>query len=427
MDLVIVVVYLLASVAVVVAQLLVGHPLHLVLTIVSAAALMFRRFRPVAVVALLAVVETALLLLEPFASNTGLSLWFGLYAVAVRRTRAFSFITTAAVSLPLIIVFVFFFELPQDVPLPAGPERALAGVVTAVVVLLSNVIATGIGIGVRRDREHEGELRAWAERNARLASVSERNRIAREMHDVVAHSLTVMIALSDGAAVVVRRSPERAAEVLADLSQTGRMALADMRRVLGVLHQDSPPETAGRRPLPEHAGLEALFEGFRTAGLPLAVATTGPVLPADPAFALAVYRILQESLTNVLRYGRAVSRVQVQIVHLHPVVRLTVSDDGGGPLVAVASVGTGQGIIGMKERASIFSGTVSAGPGQAGGWRVDAVLKCPASGGTNGCAEVASATAAVRRAARPIRWPEWTGGSRCCWSTTSGCCGWVSG
>ncbi|HEY8295119.1 MAG TPA: histidine kinase dimerization/phosphoacceptor domain-containing protein, partial [Micrococcaceae bacterium] len=264
MDLVIVAIYLLGSASTVITQLLQGHPLHLLLSIVSAGLLMFRRYRPVAVIALLTLIETALLVLEPLASNASMSLWFGLYAVAVQRRRRVSFAITAAVSLPLVMVLLFFFQVPPEVAAAGGVEAALAGVVTAVVVVLSNVIATGVGISVRRDREHEGELRAWAERNAQLASVSERNRIAREMHDVVAHSLTVMIALSDGAAVVVRRDPERAAEVLAELSQTGRTALADMRRVLGVLRQDSSTEPAewqplalqspGRQPLPAQSG-----------------------------------------------------------------------------------------------------------------------------------------------------------------------------
>ena len=382
MDLVIVAAYLLGSLGTVIEALLQGHPLRLVLTIVSAGLLMFRRYRPVAMLAALTLIETALLVLEPLGSNASMSLWFGLYAVAVSQRRILSFTATAAVSLPLVVVLLFFFPVPRELVAHGGVEAALAGVVTAVVVVLANVIATGVGISVRRDRQHEVELRAWAERNAQLASVSERNRIAREMHDVVAHSLTVMVALSDGAAVVVKRDPERALGVLGELSQTGRTALADMRRVLGVLRQDRSPEplaqgSLARTPLPAQSGLEALLEGFRTAGLPLSVTTSGPALPADPAFALTVYRIIQESLTNVLRYGHGVSRVQVQLVHQDPLIRLRISDDGHGAMDAAASVGSGQGLVGMSERAGIYNGTVTAGPGAAGGWLVEAVLTCP--------------------------------------------------
>ena len=145
-------------------------------------------------------------------------------------------------------------------------------------------------------------------RAPRLGSVTERNRIAREMHDVVAHSLTVMVTLSDGAAVVVHKDPERAAGVLAELSRTGRTALADMRRVLGVLRDDAAAGHAPREPLAAGGNLAKLLEGFRTAGLPVHYTHTGPSLPGDAAFQLTVYRIVQESLTNVLRYGRALSR-----------------------------------------------------------------------------------------------------------------------
>jgi signal transduction histidine kinase len=207
------------------------------------------------------------------------------------------------------------------------------------------------------------------------------------MHDVVAHSLTVMISLSDGAAVVVRKDPARAAEVLGELSRTGRTALADMRRVLGVLRDDSAPGQAPREPLAGGDSLGKLLEGFRTAGLPLHLTHTGPSLPDDAAFQLTVYRIVQESLTNVLRYGRSLGRVDVAIARNGPTVTIDVVDDGkgtvdsGGSAAAPAarqsrgSVGTGRGLSGMQERARIYAGTVEAGPiADHHGWRVHAVL-----------------------------------------------------
>jgi signal transduction histidine kinase len=268
-----------------------------------------------------------------------------------------------------------------------GDFHLLTSIATGATITLSNVIATGIGVSVRQRREHEQEVAAWAARTARLASVNERNRIAREMHDVVAHSLTVMISLSDGAAVVVRKSPERAGEVLGELSRTGRTALADMRRVLGVLRDDAG---AAAPPLPLASGdsLSKLLEGFRTAGLPLHYSHTGPALPDDAAFQLTVYRIVQESLTNVLRYGRSLGRVDVSIVRDGPTVTIDVLDDGAGvPGVSASdsgaatapghgSYGTGQGITGMAERARIYAGAVEAGR-SGRGWRVHAVLTWP--------------------------------------------------
>lgn len=213
---------------------------------------------------------------------------------------------------------------------------------------------------MRQRREHEHEIAAWAARTASLASVNERNRIAREMHDVVARSLTVMVSLSDGAAVVVRKSPDRAGG------------------------------TAPRQPLASGDGLAKLLDGFRTAGLPLHYSHTGPALPDDAAFQLTVYRIVQESLTNVLRHGRSPGRVDVGIVRAGATVTIDVLDDGAGvPGAGTTDGGPGssgpgsggpgssQGLTGMAERARIYAGTVVAGRGGRG-WQVRAVLNWPA-------------------------------------------------
>ncbi len=349
---------------------------HAALVVAAAVALMFRRYGPLTVVSVLFVLEIVNLIIYPTGSNTGVSLWFGLYAVAVHYSAVRSFAAAAAVSLPMAGYLLFLYKVPPEALTDGGPSAQVTSIISAVIIVLSNVIATGIGVSVRRGREHEKELRSWAVRNAQLASVAERNRIAREMHDVVAHSLTVMVALSDGAAVVVKRNPDRAAEVLGQLSETGRTALADMRRVLGVLRND---DGGTRAPLPDRADLTGLIEGFRQAGLPLTVTHSGPTLPGDAALQLSVYRIVQESLTNVLRYGTAVSRVQLVIENNEASgeLRIKVTDDGRGSVhpSAGASMGTGQGIAGMRERAGIYAGTVTAGPGAHGGWVVEAVLR----------------------------------------------------
>ncbi|WP_237762577.1 sensor histidine kinase [Arthrobacter sp. ERGS1:01] len=379
MDVVVVVAYLLAGSG----TFLSSRPAlnvttHLVLMAAASVVLMFRRDKPLAVLAILSVFEIMNVMLVPNASNIGASLWFALYAVALNHRAVVSFAIAAVASIPLVVYTLYFYQFPAEFLTADGPSALESNIITVIVMLLSNVIATGIGASVRRGREHETELRQWAIRNAQLASVAERNRIAREMHDVVAHSLTVMIALSDGAAVVVRRDPAQAGEVLGQLSHTGRNALADMRRVLGVLRDDSAAGGA-RSPQPDHADLGALFEGFRQAGLPLSVTQAGPPLPADPSLQLTVYRIAQESLTNVLRYGTAVSRVQVLIDNdpAGGMLRMRITDDGHGSVDP--SKGTGQGIVGMRERAGIYAGTLEAGPVAQGGWSVDVVLH-PAAG-----------------------------------------------
>ncbi|VXB00346.1 Signal transduction histidine kinase [Arthrobacter sp. 9AX] len=381
-----------------------GNWLAAALLAAVAAAMFLRRFYPVGLVAFVAVAEVAVTLLHPWGSNVSAGLWFSLYAVAVAHTRRFAMTTMAVATAPLALLYLLAAVGPMDKALvhdaTLNPDdfQLLTSIATGATIALSNVIATGIGISVRQRREHEQEIAAWAARTAALASVDERNRIAREMHDVVAHSLTVMVSLSDGAAVVVRKSPERAGEVLAELSRTGRAALADMRRVLGVLRDDG--RAAPRLPPASGDGLSKLLEGFRTAGLPVHYSHTGPALPDDAAFQLTVYRIVQESLTNVLRYGRSLGRVDVSIVRAGSTVTIDVVDDGAGVPGSVppegggtsaaghgsygtpsgtsfgASYGTGQGIAGMAERARIYAGTVEAGR-SGRGWRVHAVLSWP--------------------------------------------------
>ncbi|MEC5190778.1 MULTISPECIES: sensor histidine kinase [unclassified Arthrobacter] len=368
----------------------------------AAAALALRRSHPVAVVAAVAVLELGVTLLHPWGSNVAAGLWFALYSVAAARTRRAALVCLTAATAPLVCLYLVLAVGPLDGRLPDmgvnTPEnfQLISSIAAGISISLSNVIATGLGVSVRQRREHEHEVAAWAARATRLGSVTERNRIAREMHDVVAHSLTVMISLSDGAAVVVQKDPARAAVVLAELSRTGRTALADMRRVLGVLREDVTPGQAPREPLAAGDSLAKLLQGFRMAGLPLHYRHTGPSLPDDAAFQLTVYRIVQESLTNVLRYGRSLGRVDVVIARNGPRVTIEVIDDGKGTVDDAGAIsvqgardpdrsgGAGQGLAGMLERARIYAGTVEAGRSGDHGWRVHAVLHWNGDNGKQG-------------------------------------------
>ena len=344
---------------------------HVVIVMATAAVLMFRRDKPLAVLAIVSVFEVLNIVVVPTAGNIGVGIWFALYSVSVRYKAVISFALGVASSVPLMVFILFLYQYPAGLLPEGGPSAAASNVISAIVILLSNIVATGIGAAVRSSRKHEAELRQWAVRTSELASVAERNRIAREMHDVVAHSLTVMVALSDGAAVVVKRDPAKAGDVLGQLSQTGRTALADMRRVLGVLREDAGTV---RSPQPDHTDMGALIEGFRQAGSPISFTQSGPPVPNDPALALTIYRIVQESLTNVLRYGTAVSRVEVMVANnlLTGAITVRIRDDGHGTMDT--SIGSGRGIVGMRERARIYAGTVDAGPAPQGGWLVTAVL-----------------------------------------------------
>ncbi|MHA7262889.1 sensor histidine kinase [Arthrobacter sp. TMN-37] len=348
-----------------------GNWLGLPGVVLAAGALAIRRSYPLAVLAFVALLEPVASFLTEGAGSISAAVLAALYTVATAyplgRTLA------AAAGATVLAVSALFL-------VPDGRSDGAPGVVFLVAgfLVLFLAIAVGIGITVRRDREHEQEVRGWAARNAELASASERNRIAREMHDVVAHSLTVMVALADGAAVVLKRDPGRAAAVLGELSGTGRAAIADMRRVLGVLRLEA--QGGSREPLPASGSLAQLLDGFRAAGLPLRVASSGPRLPEDPAFQLTVYRILQESLTNVLRYGKSVTAVEVSIARTGDRVTLRITDDGRGAMGPTVSVGSGQGIAGMRERAAIYGGTAESGPRPSGGWLVEVQLTVPDAG-----------------------------------------------
>ncbi|GAA1111913.1 sensor histidine kinase [Arthrobacter flavus] len=330
--------------------------------------LFWRRDRPLIVLSILMGLEWISLMTSDGEASVGFGVWFALYAVAARHPLRSALWALAGAALLTITPLWFVDALFVD------EAPYLIWIVTGFV-LMWYFLAVGFGVTTRKDREHETALREWAIRNAELASATERNRIAREMHDVVAHSLSVMIALSDGAAVVMKRDQDRAREVLDELSTSGRTALADMRRVLGVLREN--PDAAPREPLPAAGSLSTLLDGFRAAGLPIRLGLSGPGLPEDPAFQLTIYRIIQESLTNVLRYGKSVTTVEVAIKRTGILIRVKVSDDGRGSMGPVVSVGSGQGIAGMQERAAIYSGTVDCGPGPDGGWVVNAQLVVP--------------------------------------------------
>ncbi|MHA7209172.1 sensor histidine kinase [Arthrobacter sp. MDT1-65] len=343
--------------------------------VLASAALAFRRDRPLLVLAFVSVLDVPVSVLTEGGGSSGIATMFALYTVA-----AIYPLRTALVAAAAAIVFSVstLFLLPSSA---FDGTPGLLWLLSGFIVMFL-AVAVGVGVTVRRDREHESELREWASRNAELASAGERNRIAREMHDVVAHSLTVMVALSDGAAVVMKRDPGRAAAVLRELSGTGRTAIADMRRVLGVLRAEAPSESLA--PLPASSSLAQLLDGFRAAGLPLRVTTSGPGLPDDPAFQLTVYRILQESLTNVLRYGKGVTLVDISIARTGDAVSLRVADDGRGTMGPAVSLGSGQGIAGMRERAAIYAGSAECGPRPSGGWIVDVQLTAPGADGGSG-------------------------------------------
>jgi signal transduction histidine kinase len=225
-------------------------------------------------------------------------------------------------------------------------------------------------------RERAQLLELERDQEMRLAATAERARIAREMHDVVAHSLSVVIAQADGGRYAGRTDPEAATTALEAIAATGRQALTDMRGLLGVLRQDGGEKFA---PQPDVAAIRGLVEDVRSSGLDVDLLVEGAPrdLPAGPQ--LAAYRIVQESLTNVLKHAGPASRAWVRLHWRPDALELSVLDDGRGASAAMISAdGQGQGVLGMRERARLHGGRLDAGPRPGGGFGVHAVLPYPA-------------------------------------------------
>jgi signal transduction histidine kinase len=188
------------------------------------------------------------------------------------------------------------------------------------------------------------------------------------MHDVIAHGLSVMISLNDGAAALTNDGQVHGAVTQASI--VGRQALEEMRLMLGVLRS---PEPAAREPQPGVAHLSDLADTARSAGLSVRVGITGKLADLAPSTQLTVYRIVQESLTNVLKHARNASRVTIDILYDWPCLSIDVANDGE-VVIRAATGRSGHGLTGMQERAALYEGHVTAGPKQAGGWSVTVQL-----------------------------------------------------
>ncbi|UPK74700.1 histidine kinase [Nocardioidaceae bacterium SCSIO 66511] len=213
------------------------------------------------------------------------------------------------------------------------------------------------------------QLEREAEQRAQIAAAAERARIAREMHDVVAHSLSVIVVQADGALFAARKRPEVAAETLSTISATGRESLTEMRRLIGLLRGD---EQGGRElaPMPSGADLPSLVAQVSGSGLDVSLQVDGDLTRLGSGAGLTVYRVVQEALTNTLKHAGPEVRATVEVSFDGDDVRVLIEDDGRG--AATSDDGHGHGIAGMRERIAVHDGTIDAGPRAGGGFRVDA-------------------------------------------------------
>jgi len=297
----------------------------------------------------------------------GPALLIALYTVAALRSRRDALGCACVLELTVVAALLLF----------AGSDWWYAAI------FLSGMIAAALGLGLyaATRRAYLAELHDRADRlererdqQAALAVAAERARIAREMHDIVAHHLTVMVTLSEAAVAASPSSPERAADVMRSVSATGRRALADTRRLLGVLRQRPGQEPGGaRQPVPDLTQLDTLIEQVRSAGLDTTLEIHGQAPDVPAGVQLTVYRLVQEALTNTLKHGGEGARASVRLRYLPGELLVDVDDDGAGA-AAPATAGVGGGLVGMRERVHAYGGDVQAGPRGPGGWRVSARL-----------------------------------------------------
>jgi signal transduction histidine kinase len=264
----------------------------------------------------------------------------------------------------------------------ADPTNDIA---TPIMVTVPFALAWVLGDSIRTRRayfaqleEKNRRLEKEREAQAKVAVAAERARIARELHDVVAHNVSVMVVQADGAAYVLDVAPEQAKQALETISGTGRQALAEMRRLLGVLRTGEPQDSEDYVPQPDVEQIEVLVEQVRQAGLAVEFDVEGTPRPLPSGVELTAYRIVQEALTNTRKHGGPEATARVRLVYFDDGLGLLVEDDGRGAAHELyedgGADGAGHGLIGMRERIGMVGGTLDAGPRPGGGFRISALL-----------------------------------------------------
>lgn len=230
------------------------------------------------------------------------------------------------------------------------------------------IFALGRAVSTRQHRADTLELTVREqEERARAATVEERARIARELHDVIAHNVSLMVLQAGAARQVLEREPGRVREPLLSIEESGRQAIAEMRRLLGILRENGGPLSLS--PQPSLAQLGELAESAERSGLKVDVRVQGDPDRLPPGLGLTAYRIVQEALTNAVKHARA-AHVTVEVRHRDRELELDVTDDGRA--AAADAPGIGHGLIGMRERVAVYGGLLDAGPRPEGGFRVHA-------------------------------------------------------
>ncbi|RLE26708.1 MAG: sensor histidine kinase [Actinobacteria bacterium] len=340
------------------------------LVLLAGASLVWRRHAPIAVLTVVTIAMVTYWLRDrpSFLALIGLP---ALYAVAVHcdnRRRAW---TAAGLSIIVLMVGAgaSILNLPEGFDYPSA---------VSMLAYICGGFAVGVVIRNRErifvDTKRRAEV-AEADRlaEAQRAVAEERSRIAREMHDVVAHGMSVIAVQATAAQEIVHTDPEKAAEVLSRIENVVRESLSEMRRMLGVL-RDSDEPTSSLAPQPRLGDVPRAVAQSVESGVPTQLEITGEERDLAPGVELAAFRIVQEALTNVRKHGGRSASAVVRIDFGDDVLTIEVSDDGVGASTALSRSGGGNGLIGIRERVDIYGGEFSAGPETGGGYVVRAVL-----------------------------------------------------
>lgn len=361
------------------------------LYVLAAVTLAARRFYPLTVAILVVVLGLSTVYLSVGMYSPVIAMACAIYAVSASMRTEYPGRTgtTVFVSAQMLLLCVIL-VLQQSGQIDAVLAPINANVTAAnhpseflldLAVLGLGALVMGVSVHSRRQRDlaQVAELRAAEDRHrqtAETAAAQERHRIANEMHDVVAHSLSVMVALADGARTVAPRDLDAALGAMADVAQTGRDALSEMRQVLGNVTENAELQPLGGDV--ESRNVEELLERVRSAGLVIKYRRTGADLPDDTAIQLAIYRLIQESLTNVLRHAGKGTVVRVELRHDPVERRVVVSVSNAPPPRTPDRSATEQsskrGLLGLRERVELLGGDFLSGPTMAGGWRMQASI-----------------------------------------------------
>jgi signal transduction histidine kinase len=353
-----------------------------------------RRF-PAAVLAAVAAMVAALAVMGANLGGSFLAVLCACYSAAVYGSRRlvialFAGAVAAVVLIGVPQAFGFGRNVTHAVPVPT--ILAAAGAALFGLLIKGQFSARNAALAVMAERAEWAS--AQRDQEARRATLAERLRIARELHDIVAHHVSVIVIQAQGAQRVAGREPDRAVRAMADVERTARTALEEMRRMLGLLRPpgdvdgDGEAATGGLGVARGIADLGALAASMTAAGLPVTVRATGEPYPVPEDVGLTVYRITQEALTNVLKHAGP-ARAEVHLRYGED-LELTVVDDGRGAaagLAGPATLGAGRGTTGMRERAAMLGGKFTAGPQAGGGYQVYATLPCQRDSGPAGPAQ----------------------------------------